>query len=94
MRFKLHESTNVKYLGILSQNFFYLKPVQLQDDMSDLQEAKSVLQDAKSDLQEAKSVLQDAKSVLQDAIDVAKSDLLEFKSPWQLGTFETNFSEN
>ena len=77
MRFKLHESTNVKYLGILSQNFFYLKPVQLQDDMSDLQDAKSVLQDAKS--------------VLQDAIEVAKSDLLEFKSPWQLGTSKPIF---
>ena len=74
----------MKYLSILFQNFFYLKPVQLQDDMSDLQAAKSGLQDAKS-------VLQDAKSVLQDAIDVAKSDLLEFKSPWQLGTSKPIF---
>ena len=81
----------MKYLSILFQNFFYLKPVQLQDDMSDLQAAKSGLQDAKSVLQDAKSVLQDAKSVLQDAIDVAKSDLLEFKSPWQLGTSKPIF---
>ena len=80
MRCKFHESTNVKYLGILSQNFFYLKPVQLQDDMSDLQEAKSVLQDAKS--------------VLQDAIESSQVRFAGIQIALATRNIETNLSEN